>query len=176
MLRLPPVLHQPDLPLAGNLLSVLWRRTLHDARGGGRHHDALSQAWVGRAQPVGRDVSSGSWGGQRGRSGFDYQDLTLAKFHSFGDFLFEIRTNRRTFNNGCLIVTSLALLPFWEGRFPAEGELESKLCFEQNKFIESVFSLNKEPKLLINCVKWKSVFGLQYLYIYIYSNNNKILS
>lgn len=65
--KLPPVFHQPDLPLAGDLLGVLWRRALHGAWGCRRHHDALGQARVWRAQLVGRDVSCGSCGGVTGR-------------------------------------------------------------------------------------------------------------
>lgn len=65
--KLPPVFHQPDLPLAGDLLGVLWRRALHGARGCRCHHDALGQARVWRAQLVGRDVSCGSCGGETER-------------------------------------------------------------------------------------------------------------
>lgn len=150
--RLPPVLHQPDLPLAGDLLSVLWRWALHDAWGRRRHHDALSQARVGRAQLVGRDVSGGGCGVQRGRAEFDYQALTWAAFHSFCDFLFKIMKNKRMFNRGCLMVNSSALLPVWEDRFPATWEFGFKVYFEWIQLTEYVTYLNKEPRLMITCV------------------------
>lgn len=56
---LSPVLHQPDLPLAGYLFSMLWWGALHGALGCS-HHNTLSQARVGWAQLVGGDISCGS--------------------------------------------------------------------------------------------------------------------
>jgi len=65
-----PVLHEADLPLAGDFSGVLLRRVLHGRRGR-RHHDAVGQARAGRTQLVGGYVSCGSWmvGGGRGRRG-----------------------------------------------------------------------------------------------------------
>lgn len=62
-----PVLHQADLPLAGDLLGLVRGGGLHGALGGGDDH-ALGQAGAGAPQLVGGHVSGSSWGTQEASS------------------------------------------------------------------------------------------------------------
>lgn len=77
--RLPPVFHQSDLPLASDLFIVLWWGALHGAWGRS-HHDALSQARVGRTQLVGGYVSCGSYGGKIDKSIESQSPATVLTF------------------------------------------------------------------------------------------------
>lgn len=104
-----PVLHESDLPLAGDLFSVLRRRVLHGARGRS-HDDALSQARVGRPQLVGGDVSSGSYRRRQGRKRRDGHSVNVSFLCS--SFVMTYHQWKETMTDLCnfFLLTSLGQL------------------------------------------------------------------
>lgn len=156
--HLLPVFHQSDLPLAGDLFSVMWWGALHGARGRS-HHDALGQARVGRTQLVGRYVSCGSYWGEMDKSVRTPRcfHLELILFTSYSitqsvssHFPLEIIINtpvfhQRMFDNNFGQERLSALLPVLRDEFPLTTiVLVNKYLF-WNDLICSFFLSNLFP-------------------------------